>query len=154
MEPIKTLEHKGCRIEIHPDTDAESPREWDNAGTMVCWHRRYALGDKHTFNSPADFEEWAKENKALVLPLFLYDHSGLSMRTSAYGDPWDSGQVGYIYILPAKILEEWGKGKEAEAKSIAESLAAEAIKKHVQKRKAQIKAHTPLDKREMLPIKL
>ncbi len=27
------------------DESPESPRDWDNTGTMCCWHRRYHLGD-------------------------------------------------------------------------------------------------------------
>lgn len=33
-----------------------NPREdYDNLGTMVCWHRQYNLGDGHTYDDPADF---------------------------------------------------------------------------------------------------
>lgn len=38
-------EYKGYTIEIRQDELAGSPREWDNLGTMVCFHRRYNLGD-------------------------------------------------------------------------------------------------------------
>ncbi len=30
---------------IVTDTTPESPREFDNLGTMACWHRRMTLGD-------------------------------------------------------------------------------------------------------------
>ena len=30
---------------IETDYTPESPREFDNLGTMACWHRRYSLGD-------------------------------------------------------------------------------------------------------------
>lgn len=33
-----------------------------------------------------------------ILPLFLYDHSGLTISTGRFSCPWDSGQVGYIYV--------------------------------------------------------
>lgn len=43
-------------LKISLDWDAPNPREdYDNMGTMVCWHRRYALGDKHDFGEPDDF---------------------------------------------------------------------------------------------------
>lgn len=117
MDAIETFKHLGYEIEIHRDVDASDPREDDNIGTMVCWHSRYDLGDKHEFANPSEFETWAKENHALVLPLFLYDHSGITMRTSEFGDPWDSGQVGYIYALPEKIKEEYGDAPDAEEKT-------------------------------------
>ncbi len=33
----------------------------------------------------------------VVLPLYLYDHSGLSISVGAFGCSWDSGQVGWIF---------------------------------------------------------
>lgn len=176
------------------DTSAtlENPRSpdfQDNLGTMVCWHRRYSLGDKHEWDDPDDFaQEMVKEyvptedflnaiannhfqdirlqdagdhydvevqehrwngvghwsesdwkvskdlrileskssnqlqedllpygsiyelislcnqsNQVAILPLYLYDHSGISMSTSTYHGraphaDWDSGCVGFIYL--------------------------------------------------------
>lgn len=102
-------DYKGYKIRIMQDDSPESPREWDNLGTMVCFHRRYTLGDKHDFGSPEDFQEWLKENPSEVLPLYLLDHSGITMRTGSFGDPWDSGQVGWIYVTHKRIREEYGK---------------------------------------------
>ena len=41
-----------------------------------------------------------------ILPLYLYDHSGLSMNTSGFSCPWDSGQVGWIYCNNEKALRQ------------------------------------------------
>ena len=39
-----------------PDDDAPNPREdCDCFGKMVCWHRRYNLGDDHDYEEPIDF---------------------------------------------------------------------------------------------------
>ena len=100
-------------LTVHIDRDEypESPREWENLGTVVCWHRNYTLGDKHKFSSNEDFEEWLDEqgqhNVPLVIPLYLYDHSGITMSTGPFSCPWDSGQVGWIYITRDKILSEF-----------------------------------------------
>ena len=185
---------------ILQDTDPQNPRDpyyQENLGTMICWHRRYNLGDKHTYDdsqefaealavkylSPRDvfafardgklplhrlrevesavidgeqigahyvldldngtssheswistgwrctkdldfissgeddFEEllqWGFNTRTLlnmldasgqvaILPLYLYDHSGLAMSTGsfvgrAHHAEWDSGQVGFIYM--------------------------------------------------------
>ena len=77
----------------------ESPRDWDNLGTMVCGHRRYTLGDIQV----RDMEEWEankplKKDTLVILPLGLYDHSGITMYVGGITDPWDSGEVGYIYV--------------------------------------------------------
>lgn len=48
------------------------------------------------------------QKKHIVLPLYLLDHSGLSMRTASFHDPWDSGQVGWIYVSNEDVLKEFG----------------------------------------------
>jgi hypothetical protein len=109
-------------VKIYQDTDPESPREWSNLGTMVCWHRRYNLGDyqqtKAEYPDPESFHEYlgskqGKKDVAVILPLYLYDHSGLRMSTGSFAafDPgeWDSGQVGYIFVTRETLRKEYGK---------------------------------------------
>ena len=43
----------------------------------------------------------------LFLPLFLMDHSGLSMSTEDFNDRWDSGQVGWIYTEKSRAEKLW-----------------------------------------------
>ena len=104
-----TVEYRGHHIEIHTDDNPENPRtEWDNFGHMICWHRNYDLTDKdQDKRTPEEMREYFKETHALVLSLYLYDHSGITMRTSPFSCPWDSGQVGYIYALPEEIKKEY-----------------------------------------------
>lgn len=44
------------------------------------------------------------------LPLWLYDHSGITMscgtRTYPYNDEWDSGQVGWIFAMKSTLIKE------------------------------------------------
>ena len=40
------------KLRIERDEYPESPRDLDNAGTMVCWHRRYNLGDEQPSEDP------------------------------------------------------------------------------------------------------
>jgi len=50
----------------------------------------------------------AGATKVITLPLYLYDHSGITMRTTPFACRWDSGQVGYVYVDRATILQEYG----------------------------------------------
>jgi hypothetical protein len=105
-KPVETFREGENVLEIYQDEVAMDPREWDNVGTMVCWHNRYNLGDKHEFNNPEEFRTYfsKKKNKVLcVLPLYLYDHSGITMSTAPFSCPWDSGQVGWIYTTREQI---------------------------------------------------
>lgn len=49
--------------------------------------------------------------KYIMMPLFLMDHSSLAMRTESFHDPWDSGQVGWIYVSKEDALKEFGAEK-------------------------------------------
>lgn len=108
MENVKSFEHKGLKIDIWHDQDPIDPREWDNIGTMVCFHGRYTLGDKHEFRDPEHFEEFLIEEKDNIfyLPLYMYEHGGITMKTTPFSCGWDSGQVGYIYMTKKKAEEE------------------------------------------------
>lgn len=179
------------------DEDTPSPRECSNVGRMICFHRNYALGDKHDYGEPLDFlrDAYAKamhdNGKALVrylksgkargakleynrqthewdlhecyylrtpigrseatwevtqsapksqlhstgwfwewlldamtvgdllelmqelrdcviLPLYLYDHGGITMNTGGFSCPWDSGQVGWIFTDSDAIRKAYG----------------------------------------------
>jgi len=52
---------------------------------------------------------WIEVDKvAIMLPLYLYDHSGITMRVSPFSCPWDSGQVGWIFATLESIRAEFG----------------------------------------------
>lgn len=109
---VKTFKHKSEPriLEIHTDENPISPREWDNLGVMVCAHSRYELGDVQ-IKDEDDLNE--KLQSAIIkLPLFLYDHSGLSISTSTqypYNDRWDAGKVGYIIVTRDALLKEYSQ---------------------------------------------
>lgn len=112
MDSVHEEEYKGFTIKIKYDDMRDDPRGWDNAGTMVCWHSRYNLGDQQPKESPEEFMEKITHKTHVILPLYLYDHSGITISTSytyPYNDRWDAGQVGWIFISHEKAVEEWGK---------------------------------------------
>lgn len=117
------------------DNNPGNPREWDNISQMVCWYRNYTLGDKHDYKEPRDFlQALARElgmakienqsnsellafisKKALIAPLWLYDHSGLRMKIGSFSGlseghaEWDTMLVGWVYITRKKVIEKYGK---------------------------------------------
>lgn len=104
----------GYKVTIERDDYPESPRDWDDVGRMVCWHRDYTLGDEQPSESPEEYRKYLDEiEKAggVVLPLYLYDHSGVTMNVSGFNCPWDSGQVGWIYADSDTIKKRFGKAR-------------------------------------------
>jgi hypothetical protein len=107
------------RLKVVHDSSPESPREfYDNLGTMICFHNRYNLGDKHNYSSD-DYSGWEEmkqalikeENPAVILPLYMLDHSIIKISTSSFRGEiarWDSGQIGFILVSKKKALEEFG----------------------------------------------
>ena len=102
----------GLIVQVIADPDPRSPRENDNLGIMLCWHPDYTLGDEQ-FRSPEDVggarsmrevAEYIRDelDGVFIIPLYLYDHSGISMTAGARIDgaapeisgrgvnPWDS----------------------------------------------------------------
>lgn len=135
---IETVEYNGYTIEIHQDQDYgdNGPREWDNLGTMACWHNRYNLGDVQPKDKPAyyisrllwdkgklsdeQFDSYYNEidngllkkfSKWFIwLPIFAYEHGGITISTGRgypYNDLFDSGQLGIIYIDKEDVRKEY-----------------------------------------------
>jgi len=44
----------------------------------------------------------------VILPVYLYDHSGLTINTTGFSCPWDSGQLGWIYATHESVIKEYG----------------------------------------------
>ena len=117
------------KVEIY-QSEVGSPRADDNLGTIYYKHRSYDLGEKVI---SGDVIEWLEDElgiarayvysndrvrelseryceKYIALPLYLYDHSGVSLSTSPFSCSWDSGQVGFIRAEKSRI-NEWVGGK-------------------------------------------
>jgi hypothetical protein len=180
---IETINYKGIDIEIVSDEYAESPREWDNLGRMVTWHRQYTLGDDQPTCDPEEFmnrlccdvdcelesvlerldriqyylqhspnytrygTEWKyrhgkllsnaekmvskRKEKALsqyiIVPVYMYDHSGISLSTRRPSCSWDSGQLGFIYCSVAKAKEYLGKTDDNEAITLANKILKDEV---------------------------
>jgi hypothetical protein len=120
------------RLRIVIDPEPLDPRaEYDNAAVMACWHRRYRLGDA---DGPARLRDAVRASRGhrphddnlddpyvlraaltrcrdiVSLPLYLYDHSGITISTSRsypFNNRWDAGQVGFVFMTRAQILAQF-----------------------------------------------
>ena len=119
-DPIETFELSGKTVKLYQEDHPESPRDWDNLGHIVCWHRRYNLGDEQVRpgEHPSfieDFEQWLRKERGafIVLPIYIYDHGSITVTARyetylTYPDKqWDAGQVGFIYVTEQGIKENY-----------------------------------------------
>lgn len=129
---VDTIEHEsGIVAKIHHDEDPQyaDPRGDTQLGIMYCWHPNYVLGDEQFTQSDhssieAVYKYLVRERKAtVVIPLFLLDHSGISIQTGTpiekltpesvraadrfIGDSagWDTSWVGFIFTNEEKRKE-------------------------------------------------
>lgn len=122
---------KHYRLKIEQDRDPQNPRtEYDNLGTLWCWHRRDSYGDEkprsldpsevysyligeldRSFDDREVTEEEMRDrfdDLYISLPVYAYQHGGISFSTGPFGCPWDSGRLGLIFVSKARAWKELG----------------------------------------------
>lgn len=127
MSETDTIQYNNGIIVISADLDPLNPREDYNLFTMVCWHRKYWLGDKNDFRTPDDFHAWWKQHGkgGIISKLWLFDHSGITIavgENNPFSCQWDSGQVGYTYATADDLRMEYN------AKRLSPRIREEALK--------------------------
>lgn len=138
---------------IVPDCDPCNPREeWDNLGTLTGTSGRHTFADKghggykwtrdetlaHIIrecggdsslsddaDETADHLETLAESLAVILPVFRFEHSGVAYSVRPFGCPWDSGQVGYIFVSLAKVAAEYGNTSPETLETVRRVLTSE-----------------------------
>ena len=114
-------------LKIYPDTCPENPRQFSDHTSKIAYkHRNYTLGDE-VIGEPIEWledklglsrkGEYTNERlaqletqffkKFIALPLYIYDHSGVTMSTTPFSCQWDSSKVGYIYASKGDVRKDW-----------------------------------------------
>jgi hypothetical protein len=128
---VEKFEHAGRTVKIFRDPEPMSPRDYDNWSTLACWHRRLVLGDEEKRIEPMSLETLREKIAAegdeilAVLALYLYDHSGITMRAgdaNPFHDRWDSGQVGWGYVTRSNVEKMMGGAESGASVPTAEEL--------------------------------
>ena len=105
---------------VEHDNEPMNPRtDWDNITTIISFHKRYDIGDKHEYKS-SDFDSWDEMKEQILLdykvliikPLYVYDHGGLTISTSPFNCNWDTSRVGWVIIDEKQLNKMCGKDFE------------------------------------------
>jgi hypothetical protein len=115
INPRKEFDHVGTIVAKHPrfDLSDEDPEfDADEVDVFVAWSNGDHLPALNAWNDDVrkdleDFLDLVNQlDGGVVLPLYMFEHSGVALDTRPFGDPWDSGQVGYVYVTAEKLKAE------------------------------------------------
>jgi len=121
---------KTKKLEIYREPYPENPRlSFDQLGVIAYKHNNYILGDvkidesidwletklglelTHCYtNSRFEYlnDRFLYESNFIALPVFVYEHGGITISTRPFECRFDSCQLGYIYVTKKQIREEFG----------------------------------------------
>ena len=133
---------------IKRDDDAPSPRDGDNVGQFWAdnMHRRYNFHEEGAddvlarikaaeisyLGTKADTDSWddqdwirylmsvseGRKHVYAIVPVYMYEHSGISLSCSPFSCGWDSGMIGFMICdreHADMILGEWDYDKVVQA---------------------------------------
>jgi hypothetical protein len=108
-EPIHTETHGALVIKIFQDIDASNPRtDFEHLGTIYHTHRNYDLGERMDLE---EIQAIMQNPDFISVPVFMYEHGNVMLKTSGFSCQWDSGQVGIIAVEKSKVLKDWQRKK-------------------------------------------
>lgn len=95
---------------------------YDRAADNGCegWEECQAYAERFVRKRIDARIEKAISDGYVMLPLYLYDHSGITMNTGGFSCSWDSGQVGWI-VCDIKTVEKEFEGDRDRAKKSLEA---------------------------------
>lgn len=115
-------------LRIVQDENAQAPNEiGDDPVFIVTTRNRYFCPDGQRGWTTEDADRIVQEHggddgEHVVFPLYAYVHGGVALSLGGFGDPWDSGQVGYVVF----VRSEWGEdATEEDARKVAEAWVKE-----------------------------
>jgi hypothetical protein len=105
LNVVHTEVRNGRKITIWQDQDAMSPADWggpDDVALLVTEHSRYKFSGHKAEDVPAGW---------VAIPVYMYEHSGVTISVNPFGCRWDSGQIGNVWYDPtAEHGEEIARG--------------------------------------------
>ena len=133
-EKVYLKDSSGNRYKIEVDYDyyPNNPREWDPVCHIMSTKRNLEIADEGLSFSKEDMMDMLDELKAdpnvVVKPIYMYEHTGITIRLTPFGDLWDSSICGYIFAYKNEVIREIGNATEENWKERAENAMDHEIK--------------------------
>lgn len=124
------------RFKIEQDCDPWNPREDYDGNICIITAKRgdWNISDEGQTLERGEVKSWldkmsekATRGEIWWAPVYMYDHSGQSISLADFGDPWDSGICGYIWVTKEKIFKEFSDVTEENWKQKARECAEREI---------------------------
>lgn len=94
-------------IEIENDSDSDNPRNWCNLGEFCVSNYSKYLDNESGIEIESESDFKALEKTHIILPVSVYDHSGVSIYIGSPCDRWDSGQIGWYIASKEEIKRQF-----------------------------------------------
>ena len=106
--------NEGLFVHIIQDDDPHYMA--DDMITYALFHPKFSF-ENNSGLSTNDFHSWDEMKEKLlkthkhILPVFMYNHGGIIIRTSPFSCSWDSGQIGWVatneeFSDPEQVLKD------------------------------------------------
>jgi hypothetical protein len=125
------------KVRIVDDHDTGSPlKEFSNVSKIVLFGKVKHLGDEHNYDARGgiDFvkevceeECGGDEGFAAITDIYVYEHGGMLVSTTPFGDKWDSWRAGFAYVTMETAREESSAADEAGLREWAKSAIEDEV---------------------------
>ena len=117
-----------CEVVWDNDCDMGWDDLGDHLGTIYSNHRRWNPCG-HNVDEIIDEDGVPNYDDYIVVPIYMYEHSGMTIEASERGNPfscpWDSGCAGLIAMEKSKAQKEYGALTEETIAKVKDYLIAE-----------------------------
>lgn len=95
--------YKNYSIAINTSDYQYDPRKFNEyVGSLALYHKRYNLTNDESITLDEAYKI-ETSNDYICLPVYGYDHGGLTIRTHRFPCPYDSGRLGITYVSKEKL---------------------------------------------------
>ena len=103
-----TIQNNGLKAEIVHDDSAESPRTFaEPLWNLVSNYRRISLDEGELTLEELMENRKRLERDYLIVPVYMYIHSGIALSLAPFSCPWDSGLGFVAYVSKADLRKEY-----------------------------------------------
>ena len=110
MEYIQECTKRNEKLQIVQDDICEDPRNWDNLTIIATLEQNHSTIGDFQFKSSDELNEFVKDQEGIYsMPLYIYDHSGISLYCGndtipyPFNDQWDAGWIGMVFTTKKRL---------------------------------------------------